>query len=107
MFNKLKQFKDLREKAKTIQAALAAESAEGTAAWGKVKITVDGTQHVMKVEIDQSVMDDKTKLEGYIKDATNDGMEKIQKIMATKMKDIGGMDLAKEIGEMMNGGDKE
>ncbi len=105
MFNKLKQFKDLRDKAKTIQAALESESAEGTSGWGKVKIVVNGAQQVLSVSIDQSVMDDKTKLEGMLKDAMNDGMQKIQKLMATKMKDIGGMDLAKELGEMM-GGDK-
>ncbi|MFA4955023.1 MAG: YbaB/EbfC family nucleoid-associated protein [Patescibacteria group bacterium] len=101
MFNKLKQFKDIRSKAKTIQAALAQESAEGSSGWGKVKIVVDGNQHCKSVTIDPSVMSDKTKLEELMRDAFNDAMQKIQKIMATKLKDVGGLDIAKDLQEMM------
>ena len=97
MFTKLKQFKDLRDKAKHIQDELSTEKAEGSAAWGKVKIVLNGNQHVESVSIDPSLMTDRAKLEETIRDATNDGMQKIQKIMASKLKDIGGMDLAKEM----------
>lgn len=101
MFSKLKQFKDIRDKAKTIQAALADEKAQGSAAWGKLLITIDGNQHVTDVSIDNSLMNDKAKLENYIKEAINDGMTKIQKTMATKLRDIGGLDLAKDMQDMM------
>ena len=101
MFNKLKQFKDLRTKAKTIQSTLAQEHAEGSAGWGKVKVDIDGNQQVKSVTIDPSAMGDKTKLEELVRDAMNDGMQKIQKTMATKLKDVGGLDLAKELQEMM------
>jgi DNA-binding YbaB/EbfC family protein len=106
MFNKLKQFKDIRDKAKTIQAALANEKAEGQAGWGKVKVVLDGNQHAVSVTIDPSAMEDKTKLEEMLRDAYNDGMQKIQKLMATKLRDIGGLDLAKDMQEMMGEGDK-
>lgn len=102
MFNKLKQFKDIKDKAKTIQAALAQESAEGSAAWGKVKIKIDGNQQVLDVSIDPSMMDDRSKLEGSIKDAMNDAIKKIQQVMSTKLKDIGGLDLANELGDLVN-----
>jgi DNA-binding YbaB/EbfC family protein len=102
MFNKLKQFKDIKDKAKTIQTALAKESAEGTAGWGKVKVKIDGNQQVLDVSIDPSAMDDRAKLEGMIKDAANDAIKKIQQVMSTKLKDIGGLDLANELGDMMN-----
>jgi len=102
MFNKLKQFKDINDKAKTIQTALAKESAEGTAGWGKVKVKIDGNQQVLDVSIDPSAMDDRAKLEGMIKDAANDAIKKIQQVMSTKLKDIGGLDLANELGDMMN-----
>jgi len=105
MFNKLKQFKDIRDKAKVIQAALASEKAEGQAGWGKVKVEVDGNQHAVSVTIDPSAMEDKAKLEGMIKDAFNDAMQKIQKVMATKLKDIGGLDLAKDMQDMMGNGE--
>lgn len=101
MFNKLKQFKDLRDKAKTIQNALATEHAEGTAGWGKVKVEIDGNQKVLSVTIDPGAMNDKTKLEEMVRDATNDAMQKIQKVMASKLKDIGGLDLAQDIQNVM------
>ena len=97
MFSKLKQFKDIRDKAKVIQSQLAHESAEGSAAWGKVKVTIDGNQHVTNVVIDPTVLDDAKKLSDAVKDATNDAMTKIQKIMAQKLKESGGLDLAGDL----------
>ena len=101
MFNKLKQFKDIRDKAKAIQTALSTEFAEGSGGWGKVKITVNGNQQATAVVIDPAAMSDKAALEGYIKDAMNDATEKIQKVMAAKLKDVGGLDLAKDLQDMM------
>lgn len=101
MFSKLKQFKDIRNRAKTIQSALGQERMEGSAGWGKVKVTLDGNQRVVSVSIDQDVMNDKNKLEGMVKDAVNDGMEKIQKVLASKMKDLGGLDLAQDMQDMI------
>lgn len=101
MFNKLKQFKDIKDKAKSIQNALAQESAEGSAGWGKVKVKIDGNQQILNVSIDEGAMDDRSKLEGMIKDATNEAIKKIQQVMSTKLKDIGGLDLANELGDMM------
>ena len=99
MFNKLKQFKDLRSKAKNIQNVLSQESAEGTAGWGKVKIRMDGNQKILSVTIDPEAMSDKTKLEDMIREAGNDAIQKIQKIMSTKLREVGGLDLASEFGE--------
>ncbi len=101
MFNKLKQFKDLRDKAKNIQSVLATESAEGTAGWGKVKIKINGNQEILSVTIDPDAMSDKTHLEGLIREATNDAIKQIQKIMSTKLRDIGGLDLASEFNESL------
>jgi hypothetical protein len=101
MFNKLKQFKDIKDKAKQIQQVLGKETAEGSAGWGKVRVKVDGNQQFLDVSIDPSVMDDRAKLEGMIKEACNDAIKKIQQVMATKLKDVGGLDLANELGDMM------
>lgn len=101
MFNKLKQFKDIKDKAKQIQSVLSQESVEGSAGWGKVKIKMDGNQQVLDVSIDQSVMDDRSKLEGMMKEAVNDAIKKIQQVMSKKLKDVGGLDLANELGDMM------
>jgi len=89
MFNKLKQFKDLRSQAKQIQNTLSQESAEGSAEWGKIKIKINGNQEVLNVEIDPELLDNKEKLENGIKEATNDAIKKVQRIMAEKMKNSG------------------
>lgn len=104
MFNKLKQFTDLRSRAKQVQNALEKETVTGEAAWGKVKITLNGNQRATNVSIADDVMSDKAKLEVAIKDGINNAMEKMQKVMASKMKDIGGLDLAKDIQDMMGKG---
>ena len=95
MFEKLKQFKDLREKAKTLQSALATEKVEGTAAWGKVKIEMDGNQSVTSVAIDDGLMavSEKTKLQDGVKEALNDALKKAQRKMMEKMKEMGGLDI--------------
>lgn len=74
---------------------------EGSAGWGKVKVVINGNQRIIKFEFADEVMSDKAKLEGYAKDAVNDAMEKLQKEMANKMKDMGGLDLAQDIQGMM------
>jgi len=91
MFNKLKQFKDLKDQAGQLKNALAQETATGEAEWGKVKVTIDGNQEVLNVEIDPELLnsDNKEKLESAIKEATNDAIKKVQKIMANKMRESG------------------
>lgn len=101
MFNKLKQFKDLRTRAKELQDQLSQESAEGSASWGKVKVVMDGTQKVKSVSIDPSLLTDVHAIEEGVKDACNDATGKIQRAIAMKMKDLGGGDLANEMQELL------
>ena len=84
MFNKLKQFKDLRNTAKQMQSMLAQESAEGEADWGKVKVKINGNQEVLDVQIDPELLtvDNKEKLQSALKDATNVAIKLVQRIMA-------------------------
>ena len=91
MFSKLKQFKDLKDQASQMKNALAEESAEGSAEWGKVKVTMNGNQEVLSVDIDPELLtsDNKDKLQSAVKDATNDAVHKIHKIMAAKMQESG------------------
>jgi len=101
MFNKLKQVKDLRSKAKELQSKLGEESVEGSAGFGKVKVKMNGNHEITSVTIDESTTGDRAKLEESVKDAVNDASKKLQRVLATKMKDLGGMDLAQEMQEMM------
>jgi Uncharacterised BCR, YbaB family COG0718. len=58
-------------------------------------------QQVLSVAIEEGAMEDRAKLQDLIKEATNDAISKIQRIMATKLKDIGGLDLASEFGDAL------
>jgi DNA-binding YbaB/EbfC family protein len=93
MFNKLKQFKDLRDQAKTLQDALAKETVTAEALGGKIKLTMNGNLAMIGLSIDPELLapDKKTKLEDGIKEAHTEAMKKIQRIMAMKMKDMGGL----------------
>ncbi|MDD5726632.1 MAG: YbaB/EbfC family nucleoid-associated protein [Patescibacteria group bacterium] len=102
MFNKLKQFQDLRSRAKQIQTTLEKETVEGSSGWGKVKINMNGNQRVTNVVLTDDALADKANLQNLIKDAFNDAAEKLQKLLSGKLKDIGGLDLAKDIQEMTN-----
>ncbi len=93
MFNKLKQFKDLRNKAKTLQSALGEISVEGSASFGKVKVKMDGNQTAQAVEIDDSMLENKSKLQDSLKDAFNDAVKKGHRKMAEKMKGMDGFDM--------------
>jgi DNA-binding protein YbaB len=86
MFNKLKQFKDLRNQAKTMQNALAGESV--TIDKNGVKITMNGNLEITAVEITSETP--KTTVEKAVLNNTNDAIKKVQKIMATKMQEMGG-----------------
>ena len=91
MFNKLKQIKDLRDQAKKLQSSLSEESVEGSAAWGKVTIKMNGNQEIIDINIDPEFLDPnkKSKLESALKEAFADCLKKIQKVMVTKMKTSG------------------
>ncbi len=98
MFNKIKAIKDLRDQAKKLQSGLSEVSAEGSAAWGKVKIMIDGNQQILSVAIEDELMSDKAKLQDAIKEATNDAIKHVQKKMAEKMKEMGGLGALKDLG---------
>ncbi|MBI5022920.1 MAG: YbaB/EbfC family nucleoid-associated protein [Candidatus Magasanikbacteria bacterium] len=93
MFAKLKQFKDMRTKAKSLQNLLADEKVEATAAWGKIKMTMNGNQEAESVTIDQELLTDKSKLENAIKEVTNDAIKKTQRVMADKIRKEGGLNM--------------
>ncbi len=87
MFEKLKQIKDLRSQAKTMQNALAGESV--TAEKGGVKITMDGNMDVKSVVIADGMT--KAQIEVATRDAINETVKQIQKVIAQKMQSMGGL----------------
>jgi DNA-binding YbaB/EbfC family protein len=90
IFSKLKQFKDMRDKAKSLQTSLSVEKVEGSAAWGKLKIEMDGNLSVLGVSLSEELLTSgKEKLESTIKDAVNDAIKKAQQKMIAKMRASG------------------
>ncbi|EKD79258.1 MAG: hypothetical protein ACD_41C00125G0005 [uncultured bacterium] len=87
MLTKLKQFKDLRAQAKTMQSALSHETAHGSGAGGKVNVVMDGTQKIMSLDIDVGLLspDNKKKVEQGVIDAIGGATKDIQKVMAKKI----------------------
>ncbi|MFH1866594.1 MAG: YbaB/EbfC family nucleoid-associated protein [Patescibacteria group bacterium] len=94
IFSKLKQIKDMRQQAKGIQSTLSQEHVETSAAWGKVKVAMSGNQEVEKVTIDPELLkpEKKSELEGAVKEAVSDAIKKVQKIMAAKIREHGGLE---------------
>jgi DNA-binding YbaB/EbfC family protein len=95
-FGKLKQFKDLRNQAKSLQAKLAEESAQGVS--GGITITMNGNQEITNVAIDDTELANKAQLEKNIQEALNKAVKNVQKVMASKMKEMGDFDLGSLLG---------
>jgi DNA-binding YbaB/EbfC family protein len=95
MFSKLKQFRDLRNQAKTIQNALKDRGAEGSADWGKVRVAMDGNMTVTSVIIAPELLktESKSKLESAVKEAVNEAVKKTQRLMAETVQKMGGLNL--------------
>jgi DNA-binding protein YbaB len=87
MFSKLKQFKDLRDQAKTMQNALALESV--TVEKSGVKLVMNGNMEITTFSIEPDSL--KAGLNNTVKDAVNDAIKKTQRIMAKKMQEMGGI----------------
>ncbi len=86
MFNKLKQFKDLRDQAKKMQNALAGEKVEVEK--NGVRIVMTGNMEVSSITINEGLA--KESQERALVDGVNEAIKKTQKIMAQKMQEIGG-----------------
>ena len=95
MFNKLKQYKDLRDQAKQMQNVLAEETVYAEAAHGKIQVVMDGNQHVNGVSIDPEFLAPARKgdLERNLQSAFNDAVKKAQVAMAKKARDMGHLNL--------------
>lgn len=98
MFSKIKAIKNLRDQAKQMQSVMNEVTAEGSAAWGKVKVTLNGNQQVLDVQMEEEVLANRAKAQDAVKEAFNDAMKKLHVQMAGKLKDMGGLDMLKGLG---------
>ena len=87
MFNKLKQFKDLRNRAKTLQNALAQESVDYEKSG--IKIVMNGNLEITSLTVNSKLA--LNSLEGILSEVINETIKRAQKLMAKKVRDLGGI----------------
>lgn len=87
MFNKLKQIKDLRNQAKQLQDQLGQETISSSSEGDKINLVMDGNQKVLAIEIDPQLLQPEKKetLENGLKEAYNEAIKKVQRIIAQKI----------------------
>lgn len=93
MFNKLKQFKDLRDQAKHLQSELEKEVITVNVAANQIILTMNGNMKITGLAIDDALMNpaQKEKLVNGIKEAHDEALTKMQRVLALKMKEMGGL----------------
>ena len=86
MFDQLKMLKQARDLQKKLNDITISDDYKG------IKITINGKQEVLSLEIPDEMMQDKSDLERALKDAMNNVLSKAQREIATKMQgDIGSL----------------
>lgn len=93
MFNKLKQFKDLRDQAKHLQSELEKEVSTVNAAGNQIVLSMNGNLQITGLAIDDALLSpsQKEKLINGIKEAHEEALKKMQRTLALKMKEMGGL----------------
>ena len=81
----MKQAQQMQENMKKVQDQLASIEVEGQSGAGMVKVLMTCKYDVRRVNIDQSVMDDKEMLEDLVAAAVNDAVRRVETTTQEKM----------------------
>ncbi len=83
----LQQAQALQEKLKQMQEEAAAKTVDAQSGGGMVRVTVDGSMQVRRIEIDPALLasNDKAMLEDLITVAVNQGLRQAQAMVAAEM----------------------
>ena len=87
----MQQAQALQARMKEMQETASSKTVEAQSGGGMVRVVVDGTMRVRKIEIDAAIVaaNDKSMLEDLILVAVNDGMARAQKMLADEMGKLG------------------
>jgi len=93
----LQQAAALQEKFKQLQEEAASKTVEAQSGGGMVRVTVDGSMQVRRIEVDPSLLaaNDKGMLEDLITVAVNEGLRQAQKMVAEEMGKLAPMGMLK------------
>jgi len=90
----MKQAQKMQENMKQAQEEIAQMEVNGESGGGMVKVLMNGRHDIKKINIDESLMDDKEMLEDLVAAAVNDATRKVEANSKDKMSGMtGGIDL--------------
>jgi len=81
----MKQAQKMQEDMKNAQAELASMEVTGQSGGGMISVVMTGRHDVKRIEIDDTVMDDKEMLEDLVAAAVNDAVRQIETQSKDKM----------------------
>ncbi|HEY5734593.1 MAG TPA: YbaB/EbfC family nucleoid-associated protein [Gammaproteobacteria bacterium] len=92
--NIMKQAQKMQEEMQKQQAEMVNMEVTGESGGGMVKVTLNGKHEARRVEIDETLLDDKEMLEDLITAAINDATHKIESKTQDQMSEmLGGLNL--------------
>lgn len=92
--NIMKQAQKMQEEMQKQQAEMVNMEVTGESGGGMVKVTLNGKHEARRVEIDETLLDDKEMLEDLISAAINDATHKIESKTQEQMSEMmGGLNL--------------
>jgi DNA-binding YbaB/EbfC family protein len=83
--NLMKQAQEMQKNMERAQAEIAKMEVEGEAGGGMVKVQMTGKHELVRVTIDDSLMDDKEMLEDLFAAAVNSAVRKVENTTQEKM----------------------
>jgi hypothetical protein len=83
--NLMKQAQEMQKNMQKAQEEIANMEVNGEAGGGMVKVTMTGKHELVKVEIDDSLMDDKEMLEDLFAAAVNSASRRVEEVTQERM----------------------
>ncbi|QCU90714.1 YbaB/EbfC family nucleoid-associated protein [Thiomicrorhabdus sediminis] len=92
--NLMKQAQEMQKNMQAAQEEIANMEVNGEAGGGLIKVVMTGKHELVKVEIDDSLMDDKEMLEDLFAAAVNSAARRVEEVTQEKMGGLtAGMDM--------------
>lgn len=87
----MQQAQALQERFKQMQEEAASKTVEAQSGGGMVRVVVDGSMRVRKIEVDPALIaaDDKAMMEDLITVAVNEGLSRAQNLVADQVGKLG------------------
>ena len=92
MGNMMKQAQQLQSKMMKLQEELAEKTVESSSGGGMVKVTANGRQQILSIQIEKEVVDpdDVEMLQDLVLAAVNDALAKAQEMVSSEMSKLTG-----------------